>query len=692
MHIQKIKKIYMLVNFKKTLTTKELNVCSLVEILHNIKKCVYQTQIINLRKLQSEDEQKKAKEKLPSFFLSGTFKDSVKNDNFEVESYTKLIQVDIDYKDNSNVDMQVLRTRIVDLPFVYACFTSPRGNGLKVIVKHNLEFVNHLDAFKEFEMYFKVAYNVIIDTQCKNIARAFFVSADADLYLNENCYPYKINLDLIKEAQAPAKTYNIQSKNVYDFCVQCVKKTCFFEQGSKSKFRLLLAKYLSIYNISNSDIEAYIIANYSSGTGLQKTMYDIKSGLKYAQNEQKKEWKEYEPKQKTKKVERNEQVGADRENTVFEKIINYLTQKHQIRFNEISKNIEVDGKEFSEKELKGLFVDIKLAIPKATEKDFFTYILSNKIEVYNPILEFFEKNTKFNQGTIRNVFDCIELENNTEKEMLFTFFQKWCTGIVAQILEEEGKNMLMPVFTGKGFNYKSTFFEKLLPKEFCKFFCSNQLADGNDSKALMCENILILIDDLAPATTKEGAKLRSFISNNEYTYRQPYALKNSTNKRLASVCGTSNYKDVITEAENNRRIIPFKIKNIDIERYSNINKVEFIIECYNLYKNANDRFAWELKKEEAIKLKEFSQNYESEDSELSLLLSYFVPAKQTEEGANFFTTTQIYDFIRGVDDKTELKIKILGSLLQKPNSGFERVAVRQDGQVRYGYCVKFVIR
>lgn len=679
-------------NTKDVKTNKK---ASFGDVFEKIKNGTYQSQISKLRSFEYDSNEQKEYKKcnLPAFSIYGDCTPTRSIANFAPSTYTNLIHIDIDLQDNKGVDMPALRAKIIDLPFVFACFTSPRGTGLKALFLHNLGYEFHKEAFEYFERYFKVAYNVVIDTQCKNIDRICYVSFDTDLYLNEKCYPYKINLDTIKEASKPTPNYKIQSQNVYDFCVKCVEKTCSFVQGSKSKFRLLLAKYLSVYQVPKSQIEAYITQNFASSTGSVKTLYDIKSGLKYAEKEPKREWKEYEPKQtlptqKPSKPKKETFEQVDKEITVFEKVINYLTTKHKIRFNNISKCIEVDSKEFSEKELKGLFVDIKLAIPKATEKDFFTYILSNKIEEYNPIFEFFEKNKHNQTGFIKALFDCIELENENERSSLFSFFQKWCVGIIAQILEDDGRNMLMPILIGQGFNYKSTFFNNLLPKEFMKFFCTNQLAEGNDSKALMCENILVLVDELAPATTKEGAKLRAFLSSSEYTYRQPYALKNTTNKRLASVCCTTNYRDVITEAENNRRLIPIKIKNIDIDKYLEVSKTAFIVECYNLYKNAADRFAWELKKDEAILLKDFSKNYENEDSELSLLLSYVQPSTPREEGASFATTTEIYNFIFSRNEKSELKIKLLGSLLQKAGSGFERVGVRIEGQVRYGYWIR----
>lgn len=686
------------INFKSSLLSKNLQEVSLFSILQNIKRGDYANQIANLRTLKTKEAQTKAKANLPSFFLSGLFKTTVENKNFIESSYTNLIQIDIDKKDNQHIDIVGLRKDICKLPFVLSCFTSPRGEGLKVIVKHNLEYAHHLTAFAQFEMLFKVQFDVVIDTQCKNIGRAFFVSNDKDLYLNENCTAYYIDAEFLKEVQNTTKHYeNTNSNNnVFDFCVQCVQKTCYFVDGNKSKFRLLLSKYLSVYNISDHEIINYITQNYSSSTGSKKTLYDINCGLKYALNEPKKEFVIFEKtskvKSKTKATEaKAEEVDVEKKAlTPFELIIKYV-QRLDLKFNEVSKTLFLNGQELDDKELKSLFVDIKLAISKATEKDFLNYVLSSKISYFNPIKEFFE-NLEHKEGIIEQIYDCIIFDDIAKKKPTLVFFKKWCVGIVAQILGDDNKNMLMPVLIGQGFNYKSSFFEQLLPKELKSLFCSGGLDNGKDSEALMCEKILVLIDDIKPATTKEGANLRSFLSKTEYTYRQPYAVKNSTNKRLASCCATSNYSDVITESQNNRRIIPIKIKTIDIDKYNSIDKTDFIADCYRIFKTSKDRFDWELTKEEASGLSVLSTEYEQDNSELGIIKLYFTPASQDVPNAIFMQVSEMYNMITTYQAYKEITARKVGMLLSEENSGFKRVSARVNGQAKYGYYVVPLMR
>jgi len=68
-------------------------------------------------------------------------------------------------------------------PYVYACFVSPSGDGVKVIVKVSSK--NHGAHFKAL-----AKEHPAIDGSGKDIARSCFVSYDPEIYVNEHCEVY----------------------------------------------------------------------------------------------------------------------------------------------------------------------------------------------------------------------------------------------------------------------------------------------------------------------------------------------------------------------------------------------------------------------------------------------------------------------------------------------------------------------
>lgn len=93
--------------------------------------------------------------------------------------YSGLICLDIDNVSNPSE----LQDKIIDLsiPLVLS-FTSPSGNGLKVVLKSSSDSAEHLDYFYFYERLFQNELGINIDKSCKDISRACFTSYDPNLY------------------------------------------------------------------------------------------------------------------------------------------------------------------------------------------------------------------------------------------------------------------------------------------------------------------------------------------------------------------------------------------------------------------------------------------------------------------------------------------------------------------------------
>lgn len=64
-------------------------------------------------------------------------------------------------------------------------FTSPSGDGLKVVVEIDLEKANHLTWFYALKGYVSEIYGINIDEKCKDVGRACFLPYDRDCYLKD---------------------------------------------------------------------------------------------------------------------------------------------------------------------------------------------------------------------------------------------------------------------------------------------------------------------------------------------------------------------------------------------------------------------------------------------------------------------------------------------------------------------------
>lgn len=277
--------------YKNTFDTSTDTKISFRNILQTIKNGAYKNVITKLRTEKNEDVQKQIKTKeLKAFSISGHCSPKRNIKNFVPSTYTNLIQIDVDFKDNQHTNFDVLRKKFIDLEFVFTCFTSPRGTGLKALVLHNLGYEKHEQAFEYFEKYFFDNFNIIIDKQCKNLDRICYVSFDENLYLNENCKPLHIDLEYFKEVTSPLPNYKTTNKNnfedVFQFAEYCTNKQKTFMDGQKSIYRVLFAKCCYVYGASEDSIINYVLQHFPSVTSQKKATDDAKSGIRYGKNEQ----------------------------------------------------------------------------------------------------------------------------------------------------------------------------------------------------------------------------------------------------------------------------------------------------------------------------------------------------------------------------------------------------------------------
>lgn len=134
--------------------------------------------ITTLRGFISKDEYNLyKKENIPCVTLSGTF-------NYRAStgliSHSGLLQIDIDKVE----DYEATFYKLCNDDYIYVCFRSPGGKGIKAIVKINPSPETHKSQFKALEIYFKKQVRNKIDSLCKDLARSMLLSYDPDIYCN----------------------------------------------------------------------------------------------------------------------------------------------------------------------------------------------------------------------------------------------------------------------------------------------------------------------------------------------------------------------------------------------------------------------------------------------------------------------------------------------------------------------------
>jgi hypothetical protein len=148
-------------------------------ILERIKQGKSREVINAIRKENNKDERNKLKQKLPAICFSGTF--NKRNDNSLID-HSGLICLDFDGYSNKK-ELMDERNRIISDKYVYSCFISPSGDGLKVIVRIPKDSMNHKHYFLALKEHFSSDH---FDTTSKNLSRVCYESFDPLIHINND--------------------------------------------------------------------------------------------------------------------------------------------------------------------------------------------------------------------------------------------------------------------------------------------------------------------------------------------------------------------------------------------------------------------------------------------------------------------------------------------------------------------------
>jgi len=120
---------------------------------------------------------KNAKTKLPVVLWSGVFSKATDDG---IEDHSNLIVIDLDH-----VDVDKTKSVLGVDPYVFACWVSPSGDGIKALIRIAYP-ERHRDHFRALSSYIQNQYGLEIDASGINVSRACFESHDPNIIIKES--------------------------------------------------------------------------------------------------------------------------------------------------------------------------------------------------------------------------------------------------------------------------------------------------------------------------------------------------------------------------------------------------------------------------------------------------------------------------------------------------------------------------
>ncbi len=657
----------------------------IIEVLTDIKTGKYINVIIYLRKSLAENKMEayeRAKKSLHAFTPSASFKGGRKLEY--LTAYTQIVVLDIDKL--TKEQLTNAKALAQETPYTYSAFVSPSGNGLKIFVRVNSSQENHKEAFLTLQKFYEEFLSLPIDKSGKDVTRLCFVSYDTDLYLNENAEIFPI----IKQepiqttfASEPFKTEPITNDYlaIYEHCIRFTEKKESYVNGNRNNFVHLLANNLNRKGVPLAVATGYILSDY--GYDANEVMATVKSAYNNT-NEHSKNSNPAIPKSETNKAKDEDIEEEEEKPSYIDRLETFLDYRYNFRYNIVTGKLEYKTikaniwKPITDFVENSILREILKAKVKCNINTLRNLLHSDYCQQYDPFRDYFQ-NLETNEDEVDYINQLANTVKTTKQELWQICFKKWFVAMVACVTNEKAINQTVIVFSGKQGVGKTTWIERLIPRELKEYMFSGTINPNNkDTLIHLAECMLINLDELENLNRTEIGTLKELITKTHIRMRKAYGHNNETLSRRASFAGSVNTAQFLNDTTGSRRFLCFEVEHIEYTHNIDINMV--YAQAIELYKNG---FRYWFNQEEIKEIDLNNEQYQIRSPEEELLLTWFNIADR-ETANNFLNTTQIAAKLAdkaklNVTDGTVMK---LGKALKK--YGYLRLS-KKNG---YVYAVK----
>ena len=481
-------------------------------------------------------------------------------------------------------------------PYVMARYVTASGHGLRILARYKPFDDPEVTAVELFDVvvrkamdYFSILLGVPADEKCCDITRMCGLAHDPTAYFCWNSKPFELESKDIKRLyfkKSMAEKYERRSSRrrkpsqkmvslakhipTIDEAAASIEKLLetwgkAFEPSRHNDYVYNFGLTCLKYNIDQKEATDYADQHFSAQ--YPKTVSVMNQAYKH--QEQRGTWQF---------MRKGESYGKKPSMKMLKQ---WLSMRYEFHRNEVTGYYEVCSRDV----LKGKFHswtrmddNIENSLWIEMEEDglqtqqprLHSLINSDFSEKYNPLLDYLTALPTWDGKTdyIQMLADRIHIADtdgahHTQEDFRY-FFKKWFVAMVVTWVTDTVVGQTILIFVGKGGLFKTTFFDKLLPKILHDYFINESTASYTDkdfmeamaSKALMC------LDEFETAFGKNLSAFKSCVTKLYFSIRRPYDKYRTELPHRAAMCGTSNSVQIISEEEN-RRYSPWLIESID---------------------------------------------------------------------------------------------------------------------------------
>lgn len=507
---------------------------------------------------------------------------------------TYWLAVDIDKIPDEK--MQKVITKADNDPYVMVRYVTASGHGLRILARYKPFDDPEVTAVELFDVvvrkamdYFSILLGVPADEKCCDITRMCGLAHDPTAYFCWNSKPFELESKDIKRLyfkKSMAEKYERRSSRrrkpsqkmvslakhipTIDEAAASIEKLLetwgkAFEPSRHNDYVYNFGLTCLKYNIDQKEATDYADQHFSAQ--YPKTVSVMNQAYKH--QEQRGTWQF---------MRKGESYGKKPSMKMLKQ---WLSMRYEFHRNEVTGYYEVCSRDVIKGKFhrwtrmddnieNSLWIEMEEDGLQTQQPRLHSLINSDFSEKYNPLLDFLTSLPAWDGKTdyIQMLADRIHIADtdgahHTQEDFRY-FFKKWFVAMVVTWVTDTVVGQTILIFVGKGGLFKTTFFDKLLPKILHDYFINESTASYTDkdfmeamaSKALMC------LDEFETAFGKNLSAFKSCVTKLFFSIRRPYDKYRTELPHRAAMCGTSNSVQIISEEEN-RRYSPWLIESID---------------------------------------------------------------------------------------------------------------------------------
>lgn len=585
---------------------------NLIDVLFDIRNGKYAASVNRIRVYMDKDNPEAAgnlKKALPAITISATYRGQ-RLEQY-MTAYNPLIILDFD--ELKKEELPHLLALVREAAYTVACWISPRGHGIKVIVYPavGLELVaqNHPAVYKLVKDWYQRLLGIEADTSGSDAGRLCIVSYDPQLYISPRFENWLRGEGTLPGGLTPIKA--VIGKDIMQLISSARKQTTrkfVYAEGNRNNYVHLFAANCNRLGVAKEEVVKYASKAFADLPG-EECLQAVDSAYMHTE--------EHGAGKTSLRVHRGDSFVVQ--------IQEFLTGSFKLRRNIVRRTVEYRSltKHDAYQPVTDYWENsVWCALQKAgvfcRVSDLRSVIHSDFSPEYNPFRSYFE-NLPAWDGKTDPIGQLAATVDTTCPEYWGRCLKKWLVAVVACAIDERKANHTVLLLSGAQGLGKTTWLRNLVPPVFRNYVYSGNLdPTAKDSSLLMSDCFLIILDELSGQSRVELNQLKALITKDSILERRPYARNAETFVRRASFAATVNDSQILTDRTGSRRFLCFETLRIDYT--SSIDHAAIYAQALMLYKQG---FRYWFADKDIMEINENNEPFQQSSPEAELLFTYF---------------------------------------------------------------------